>query len=312
MKMPPANHDTVAAAAQHLRWPAERFYWAELRVDLPTKARVTSPSIRAVLDEAFEPHVPVDFSDVAPAYMKLAEGTVLACAVPISSIEQDAPHAITLAPESLPAVLGDSGAGDPADLNVLTGPHTPIAVVHAERKRAFALSTCAAGVLVLLCLGLWLRLARADNELAAARAAAVQISRSPVAAAIPAGLLPFDQRAFAELARLRATRSASARTGVTDAAALLEPVLRRWPAQAKARATELSVGPSGVTIGAIVNTPTDADRLVTAFAQSPGWQAPRSEINTQGTIQRVRITMSPSATTPTPTATGPASRGVTP
>ena len=75
--------------ARHPRLPAERFFWALLTPELPADAlrRTDAAMTRAVLDEAFAPHLPIDLARVAVAYTVLPSGAVLACALPASALE---------------------------------------------------------------------------------------------------------------------------------------------------------------------------------------------------------------------------------
>ena len=130
---------------RHPRLPAERFFWAMLTPELPADAlrRTDAAMTRAVLDEAFAPHLPIDFARVAVAYSVLPNGTVLACALPASALEDPAlAGAVTLAPATLPAWLDHPA--DPERLNVLTGPHEPRVVTVARRRRSAVLTAAVA------------------------------------------------------------------------------------------------------------------------------------------------------------------------
>ena len=78
--------------SRHPRLPAERFFWALLTPELPADAlrRTDAAMTRAVLDEAFAPHLPTDLARVGMAYAVLPSGAVLACALPVSALEEPA------------------------------------------------------------------------------------------------------------------------------------------------------------------------------------------------------------------------------
>jgi hypothetical protein len=278
----------------HPRWDPDRFFWAVLTVDLPPHADLQAPGVRASLDAGLEPHVPIPIEQLATAYMKLGDGKVLACAVSEAAARREAPDAITLAPARLPPWLEEgAAAGDPGSMNVLTGANTPSPVRAAERKQQLVVAAAIMLAAGLVCVGLERRLLVTARALDEARESVRFLEQSSVVGALPPGPQPVRQRVFTELNRLRATRAQAARSGVSDAAALLEPVLRRWPADARARATDVSVAGTSLTLSAIANSPAEAERLVAAYAQTPGWQAPRSEITAVpgSTAQRVRLTM---------------------
>jgi len=283
---------------RHLRWDSDRFFWAILTLELPDRADIHSPSIRSSLDAAFEPHVPVPIDELATAYLVLGDGRILACGIPEASVLQDATGAITLSPSRLPEWVGDEAKLAPAtSMNVLTGAYTPERVRAAKRRQQFVVATALTLVAGLVCYGLERRIMATERALGIARATVEDLEQSAVVATLPATRLPLRQRIFTELNRLRATRDQAAKSGVSDVSLLMEPVLRRWPAEAKARATDLSATGTSLTMSAIVNSPAEAEKLVATYAQMPGWQAPRSEITATpgGTAQRVRLTMTVAA-----------------
>lgn len=284
-------------APRHPRLPADRFFWAVLTPDLPADAlrRPDAAMTRAVLDEAFAPHLPMDVAGVAAAYTPLARGAVLACALPASTLEDPAlAGALTLAPATLPDWLEQEA--DPEAMNVLTGPHEPRAVTLARRRRSSVLAAAVAVLAAGVGIGLERRAAAARADHADAVAALTGMM-APTPEADP-GLasLALDR----ELARLRATRSKQASLGLADASGPMAALLAHWPRDVKAQAQTVSAAPSQLTVSALLPAHADAEKLSAALAGTAGWEAGQPQISASGRGVQVQLTLKPSTKGGTP------------
>jgi len=295
----------------HPRLAPERFYWAVLSPGLPEASlrRLDAPMTRAVLDEAFAEHLPVDPASVAPAYTPLPDGTVLACALPAATLEEPVlASAITLAPSSLPGWLTQDA--DPETLNVLTGAFEPRAVLAARRRRSVTVAGLAALVAFACIVGFERRAAHARETERASLAALDELVRSKPAQDL--GIQP-DQPApersvtlDRELSRLRATRNSQASLGLADAADPLASVLAAWPRGTKAQVQSLSAAPSQLSLSALLPTLPDAEKLASTLGSAPGWAPAQPQITTSGKGVQMQLTLTPS------TGTSPKPQGGTP
>ncbi len=282
----------------HPRLPAERFYWAILTPDVPASSlrSLTAPMTRAILDEAFAAHLPVDLASIAPAYKRLPDNSVLACALPASALDDPVlAAAITLAPLNLPVWLEHDA--NPDTLNVLTGVFEPLPVTAARRRRSIAVACTAALVALGLIVGFERRAtsARADHNTSLA-AIEQLVSSKP---AVEIGLFasqPMLERSFTlerELSRLRATRSTRASLGLGDATDPLATFLAAWPRGVKAQVQTLTAAPTQLTMSALLPTLPDAERLAASLGTAPGWDHAQPQITTSGKGVQMQLTLTP-------------------
>ncbi|XVJ59527.1 MAG: hypothetical protein HEQ23_09015 [Tepidisphaera sp.] len=286
----------------HPRLTPERFYWSVLTPS-PDLAVVTARSLgtsmtRAVLGEAFAAHLPVELATVAPAYKMLADGSVLACALPAAALgEPDLASAITVAPSALPEWLTQDA--DPESLNVLTGAFEPRAVLAARRHRSLAVAGLAAMVAFGCVVGFERRAAHARGAERASVAALDELVRSQPAQDL--GIRP-DQPAHErsvtldrELSRLRATRNSQASLGLADAADPLASVLAAWPRGTKAQVQSISAAPSQLSLSALLPTLPEAEKLASALGSAPGWAPAQPQITTSGKGVQMQLTLTPTS-----------------
>lgn len=280
----------------HLRLSPERFYWAVLSPGLQEASlrRLDAPMTRAVLDEAFAGHLPVEFASVAPAYTRLPDGKVLACAMPTATLEEPGlASAITLAPSLLPGWL--SQEADPETLNVLTGVFEPRAVLATRQRRSLTTAGLAAMVALGCIIGFERRAAHARATEQAAFAALDELVRSKPAQDL--GIRseqPALERSVAldrELSRLRATRNSQASLGLADAADPLASVLAAWPRGTKAQVQSLSAAPTQLSLSALLPTLPDAEKLASALGSAPGWAPAQPQITTSGKGVQMQLTL---------------------
>ncbi len=292
----------------HPRLPADRFYWAVLTPDLPASSlrSLTAPMTRAVLDELFAPHLPVDLASVACSYTPLPDNSVLACAIPASVIDDPAhAAAVTLAPSGLPTWLEHDA--DPEHLNVLTGVYEPRPVTAARRRRSLVAASIAALVAVVLAVGFERRASLARADRAASQTAMDQLLRSKPAADLgvsPTNSVQTSSQALErELSRLRATRSTRAALGLGDAADPLASLLASWPGEIKAQVQTLTAAPTQVSMSALLPSLSDAERLAATLGTTPGWAPSQPQITTSGRGVQMQLNLSP-ISTPAPKPKG--------
>jgi hypothetical protein len=287
----------------HPRLPADRFYWAVLTPDVPASSlrSLNAPMTRAILDEAFASHLPVDLGSIAPAYTRLPDNSVLACALPASALDESAlAAAITLAPSELPRWLDHDA--DPERLNVLTGAYEPRPVTAARRSRSMAVACTAALVALGLIVGFERRAtsAREDHNAAMAEIDRLASSKSAVEIGLSTSQ-PMLERSFAlerELSRLRATRSTSASLGLGDATDPLATLLAAWPRGVNAQVQTLTAAPKQLTMSALLPTLPDAERLAASLGTAPGWDHAQPQITTTGKGVQMQLTLTPAPTSP--------------
>lgn len=293
------GHSETIPTGRHLRLPADRFFWALLDIELPAQALrgLGRPAIRAVLDEALVPQVPLPVEELASAYAPAGLGQVLACAMrssAIAEIEGMDDRVVTLCPASLPEWV--QAPVDVGDLNLLIDSHEPQPLRDQRARRSMMMAAGLALIGMITCIGLVRRL----NELAHLRlesAAAIrELHASPVGTSLHLDPDNSPLAVMSELSRLRATRQGAGDAMPVDVAATLEPLLRLLPPDAKAQVSDLSVSASSITIGAAVPGNAEADKLTAAFLsptarqQLSRWSPPRTDITGGDAGPRVRLT----------------------
>lgn len=272
--------------AVHVTWEPERLYWAVVHAPAWRRAGELPPGLRPELAD----EVPVPPDELHAVCAPAGDGRVIVCAASRSALENLPGEAVTLTPASLPACIGiDDGAVSPGVLNLLVGPHEPVPVRRARRRRHLIGAASVALCSALLALGLVRRAAHWDNvakDAAAARASV--LSR----AGLSGGGSEGPHALAAELARLR--RRAAASTSVRpapDAAVALASVLKAWPADVPSRPESLRISQSGATIA--VNVDNDPAPFLEAFKPPEGWRAAEPRLNVSGSVTRLMLELTP-------------------
>lgn len=287
---------STAHDAPHLRWPADRFYWAILDTSsMPGRPIGRSRRQHERLGYLFESVLPgVTIEEVQAVYQGLPGDAkrVLACGLPKNVLNNDVDaSAVTLTPESAPGFL--EGSVDLARLNLLTGSFLPHTVRRLRRR--WRLHVCLIFTLcaALLVVGLerrtnlhrhWI------NDLTAAQATTIKQVLGPNTTLPGAGAGAGELRLIAQRRRLEQTRSDDLPVSkVGNAAAILTRLLAPWPQNLHVQTQSLSITSSSITIRASVPTMADAQTLADAFASINGWrlQQPQSEARRD----RVDVTM---------------------
>ncbi len=277
----------------HLRWPADRFYWAILDASsLPGRPTGRSRRQHERLGYLFESVLPgVTIEEVQAVYQRLPGDAkrVLACGITRNVLEQEVDQcALTLSPQTAPAFVDERI--EPAALNLLTGRFCPGAVRRAHRRLMLSIALVLTLCAVLVIVGLERRTSaqrRAHNDVFTARTAILEqvLGSAAPAPGMGAGIpgIPgagAELRMTAERRRLEQTRSHDvAVSELHDSARVLARLLGLWPSDVPAQTQSLSISSTSITIRAQVPTMTDAQRLADALARFPKWQLhqPQSE-----------------------------------
>ncbi len=303
--MIPVDADNVCD--QHVRWSANRFYWAVIDasslVDTPGAGGIRNRRAQQ-LGYLFERSLPgLAIDDVHARYQPMNSGeqhTYLACGLLKTTLERDVdPQAISLAPEAIPQFISSSNGTiapriDPDKFNLLTEAFEPLAIQRSRRRWITVIA-----IFMLICAGLGAGgLARRavaidtstvfiDNQ------AKTLIADTLGPATGSAARIPASLRLTAELRRLEQTRApapgtpgspgAPGTSGTRQAPEVLPgtltAILQRWPGDLHVQAESLSLTSSSITIRAQVPTMADAQRFADALIDIPGWSLtqPRSE-----------------------------------
>lgn len=283
---------STAHDAPHLRWPADRFYWAILDASsMPGRLTVRSRRQHERLGYLFESVLPgVTIEQVQAVYQRMPGDAkrVLACGITCNVLEQEVDQcALTLSPQTAPAFVDERI--EPTALNLLTGRFLPRAVRRVRRRLILSIALVLTLCAVLVIVGLERRTSaerRAHDDVLTARTAILQQvlgSAAPapgMGADTPGAGAAVELRVTAERRRLEQTRSHDvAVSDLHDSARVLARLLALWPSDVPAQTQSLSISSTSITIRAQVPSMTDAQRLADALARFPNWQLhqPQSE-----------------------------------
>ncbi|MEE9128648.1 MAG: hypothetical protein V3T84_01415 [Phycisphaerales bacterium] len=286
---------STAHDGPHLRWPADRFYWAILdAASMPGRPTGRSRRQHERLGYLFESVLPgVTIEEVQAVYQRLPGNTkrVLACGVTRKVLEQEVDQcALTLSPRTAPTFVDERI--EPAALNLLTGRFLPGAVRRAHRRLILSIGLVLTLCAVLVIVGLARRTSaqrRAHDDIFTARTAILEQvlgSAAPapgMGAGIPGAGLPgagAELRMTAERRRLEQTRSDDVAVSQPyDSARVLARLLALWPSDVPAQTQSLSISSTSIMLRAQVPSMADAQRLADALASFPKWQLhqPQSE-----------------------------------
>ncbi len=275
---------------RHVRWPAERFYWALLDGGLLPRGGKRRRQL-GYLFERFLPGLAIEGVQAVYRAVPGARNRFLACGAPAEKLrEQLDAGALTLAPQALPA-FGDQPL-DPAAFNLLTGPLLPEAV-RSLRRRAVSLAvTVVIGCCLLLIAGLERRERAVEAHTAgvlAAQAATIERALGPGARE---STQPPQVRLVAALRQLEQTRRADpAAAGVLDCSVVMSEFLKHWPAGLHVSTESIVVAPDSINVRAIVATMGEAQLLADALGGLSGWRLlqPQSEARKDDVVVALRL-----------------------
>ncbi len=277
---------------RHVRWPAERFYWAFLDGGLLPRGEKRRRQL-GYLFERFLPGLAIE--DVRAVYRAVpgARNRFLACGAPAEKLrEQLDAGALTLAPQALPAFV--EAPLDPAEFNLLTASLLPEAVRRLRRRAVSLAITVVIGSCLLLIAGLERRERAIQSHAAGALAAQAAIIERALGPAAPGGSAqPAQVRLVAALRQLEQTRREDpAVTGLLDCSVVMSEFLKVWPAGELRVSTEsIVVAPDSINVRAIVATMGDAQLLADALDRLSGWRLlqPQSEARKDDVIVSLRL-----------------------
>jgi len=273
----------------HIRWPADRFYWAivdRVPAGVHGRGRARDEAVRFL----FEHVTPVPVDDLAIAVQKIGhgnDGPWLVCGVErVRLAESVTPATVSLTPAEIPAFLSKAGHVNPKSLNVLTGADAPPAVQRVVRSTQ---QICMIGLILgagLLAVGLELRTAHLRSlrdEMSAAREQIIETVFGDTASPLPPEL-----RLTAEI---RALDRAPVTVRDTDAARTMEGMFEHWPDQRSIRVYGLTVTSQMIAIEAQCDNVQSAQDLVTSLRGMPGWRAESPSIQNREDGTRLMLTM---------------------
>jgi hypothetical protein len=265
---------------QHVRWPAQRFYWAALEAPNWRRTGVLPLGLRP----AFEDEVPAPGEDLHAVCTPLGDGRIVVCAARRDELARLAPGTLSLCPESLPPGL--DAPMDLSALNLLVGAFEPPAHRRARARRHI---TAALGVMLcclLLAAGLVRRAEHQRHLAAEARSAAAALLAQVAPQARPEALT-------FELAALRRLAEQNQRTRLPpDVSLPLAELLRNWPAGVPARPQSLAIGSSGLTMAVLVDG--DPVPFLQALEAPSGWMFDQPRLTKVDSMTRLDLRFRPS------------------
>lgn len=271
----------------HLRWPAERFYWAVLDASsLPRSMGIPEQALGYLL----EAQVPEPLEALHAIYRPLPGKRYLACAIPRETLRSEVAHgARTLTPETLPACI--DAVIDPAELNLLTGSFRPAELVQREHRFRLQLAGIAALCLALLLVGFERRILAARLQQTEVLARTATLLESDLG--YGRGSIPATLRLEGELRALRQTRETdpAPTASAGDVTQSLGEVLSRWPSVA-VETEAFHLANDGILLKAEVPSSDEAQALATALASVPGFSVGIPSIRSSNDSVRTEINWS--------------------
>ncbi len=276
---------------RHVRWPAERFYWALLDGGLLPRGGRRRRQL-GYLFERFLPGVAIEEVQAVYCAVPGARNRFLACGAPADKLREALVHgALTLAPQSLPAFVHEPL--DPAALNLLTGALLPEAVRRLRSRAAFMAAAVVIGCCLLLIVGLERRKGAVEAHatgVLAAQTAIIERALGPGASG--AGTQPPQVRLVAALRQLEQTRREDpVATGLLDCSVVMSGFLKHWPADLHVTTESIVVAPDSINVRAIVATMADAQLLADALGRLSSWRLlqPQSEARKDDVVVSLRL-----------------------
>ncbi len=276
---------------RHVRWPAERFYWALLDGSrLPRWGKRRSQL--GYLFERFLPGLPIEGVQAVYRALPNARNRFLACGAPADKLREELDNrAVTLTPQALPAFVHEPF--DPAALNLLTGAFLPEFVRRLRSRATFLAAAVVIGCCLLLFVGLERRRVAVEAHTTGVLAAQTTIIERALGPGAPgASTQPPQVRLVAALRQLEQTRREDpAAAGVLDCSVVMSEFLKLWPAALHVSTESIVVAPDSVNVRAIVATMGDAQLLSDALGGLSGWRLlqPQSESRKDDVVVSLRL-----------------------
>jgi len=306
-----------------LRWPAERFYWADL--DTTALGRAGAAPTGQQLEFIFEAALPVTLEQVQCAFVRVGPRRFIGCAVEraqIAAVTREHPTAMALTPAELPATLIDALGGGPDDpsrqsrdggvdldrLNMLAGAFEPPPVRRARHGVLLQSVAVAALLLAAVATGVALRRAALDDAARLVDAA----RRDRIVAALDANAVSGDSAQLPPELRLvsalRTLERASGGFGATsddrsvlpiDASPGLAALLAAWPENSGARFESLTITDDSIAVRGIASGVAEAQRVADALGAMRGWRIAQPQFRTSRNAVSFTIDLRPVAETQT-------------
>jgi hypothetical protein len=260
--MTPIPEAVAAPIETEACWRPERFYWAVLDSHGWRRGGVLPEGFRSALEE----EVPCEPGALHAVCAPIAGDQLVVCAAERAELERLEPGTLTLTPESIPAVTGDtpvaSGDLDPACLNLLIGPYEPLQLRRSRLRRHLAAAATLVLCSALVSDGLVRRASHwrsiAESASGATSAALARVSLDEKALAMEEGRLR------------RVSESLTAAHPAEDASLALADLLRAWPKGVHCETQSLTVAQTEAT--ASVSVEGDPAPFLEAFTPPKGWR----------------------------------------
>lgn len=266
----------------HLKWPAERFYWAVFDASILRGRRRGGEQLGFL----FEPCVPQPLDELHVVYESLGEGRYLACAVDRAELAQLEENIETLTPQALPPFVVDEI--EPSRLNFLTGQFTPPAVRRLERRWSQAAVLIVLLWVLTVTVGLGRRAAAVERQEELVSAQENDVYR--VVLGQPTGVLPLPLQLEAKLRSLRQTRTPALQVQRPfDAALVLSELLGRWPDGLAVETDSIHITPDSIHVQCTLKSTAEVQKLASAVGELPGWRLLQPTIRSQ--VGSVRATV---------------------
>ena len=256
--------------------PAEELYWCVVDSrSLPRRvrsARDIEPSKQA-LDALFEEDLPCAFEAVHAVYAATAGGQVVGCAAPRETLEAAAAdRCLAVFPDRVPADIGASSAGDPREMNLMTGPFEPPIVRRRRTQLITASVLCWALAVAVLFIGTQRRIAEGRTLVEKLNTRSEALMRSVVGEQASASGQPVFALFQSEWNQARRSTGQqepdAAPADVTEVFASLAAV---WPDEPARRVRRLEVLPDRIVISAATDDAPAAAAFASAFRDLDGW-----------------------------------------
>lgn len=277
-----------------LRPKPEEFVFAVLESRRSWKEALLPSAAAEAWRYGLETRIPFDADQLQAVFLRTGPGTVLACGMTHERIEQLCavnPELVSLAPDSLPEwLMGEAQAVEPARLNLLTGPHTPISVRRRQAITVMRVALCLGLALLLLAVGLERRATHQQRE------AAIALGNARERAAAILLIDPDNPRLGAlvtsELRTLRATRRGPPiELDSPDTAAHAAILLAHWPGGSQTE--RLTIGAGGVTLSAWCPSSIETDGLIAGLERAPEWTITSQTVREASGGYQVQLSLVP-------------------
>ncbi len=279
---------------RHLRIPADRCYWALM----PALNGARRPN-RVQLQYQFETYLPLPIADVQCAFVTLADGRTIACALghpELHDLIEQHPDAHSITPAGLPAFITDAEI-DTDRLNLRTGDFEPPIL---ERQRSMLAIHAATAILVITAaIAITLnRKTDAANAAFSRATVALDTERRRVLGGAPSSTQDPALLMMAELDTLRRTRTASTPGAEQPVTTHLVALFDAWPNDLRTRAETIVVANDTISLSALLEANDAAETLRESLTAMEDWQLAQPRLNRQRDDVRVTLRMTRTGETP--------------